>query len=123
MATRGRPRSFDREEALQPPRDRTRERLPEQDELASKLPTPDLFVNAYAGCSTGQQWDDISFRVFGKEVPIFNVSMPYMWSNRLTPRTPMPGVYLCGACTHPGGSVIGINGRNAAMAVIRDLDV
>jgi phytoene dehydrogenase-like protein len=46
---------------------------------------------------------------------------PYMWSNRLTPRTPMPGVYLCGACTHPGGSVIGINGRNAAMAVLKDL--
>jgi phytoene dehydrogenase-like protein len=45
---------------------------------------------------------------------------PYMWSNRLTPRTPMKGVYLCGACTHPGGSVIGINGRNAAMAVLRD---
>jgi benzoyl-CoA reductase/2-hydroxyglutaryl-CoA dehydratase subunit BcrC/BadD/HgdB len=56
--------------------------LPAQEELASKLPTPDLFVNAYAGCSTGQQWDDISFRVFGKEVPIFNVSMPYLWSNR-----------------------------------------
>src|SRR5258706_10113097 len=47
----------------------------------------------------------------------------YMWSNRLTARTPMKGVYLCGACTHPGGSVIGINGRNAAMAVLRDLDV
>jgi phytoene dehydrogenase-like protein len=46
----------------------------------------------------------------------------YMWSNRLAARTPMPGVYLCGACTHPGGSVIGINGRNAAMAVLRDLD-
>jgi phytoene dehydrogenase-like protein len=46
----------------------------------------------------------------------------YMWSNRLTARTPMKGVYLCGACTHPGGSVIGINGRNAAMAVLRDLD-
>jgi phytoene dehydrogenase-like protein len=44
----------------------------------------------------------------------------YMWSNRLSPRTPMPGIYLCGACTHPGGSVIGINGRNAAMAVLRD---
>jgi phytoene dehydrogenase-like protein len=44
----------------------------------------------------------------------------YMWSNRLSTRTPMPGVYLCGACTHPGGSVIGINGRNAAMAVLRD---
>ncbi len=46
---------------------------------------------------------------------------PYMWSNRLSTRTPMPGVYLCGACTHPGGSVIGINGRNAAMAVLRDI--
>jgi phytoene dehydrogenase-like protein len=45
---------------------------------------------------------------------------PYMWSKRLSTRTPMSGVYLCGACTHPGGSVIGINGRNAAMAVLRD---
>ena len=44
----------------------------------------------------------------------------YMWSNRLSTRTPMEGVYLCGACTHPGGSVIGINGRNAALAVLRD---
>ncbi len=45
----------------------------------------------------------------------------YMWSRRLSARTPMPGVYLCGAATHPGGSVIGINGRNTAMAVLRDL--
>ena len=45
----------------------------------------------------------------------------YMWERRLTARTPMPGFYLCGACTHPGGSVIGVNGRNAAMAVLRDL--
>jgi phytoene dehydrogenase-like protein len=44
----------------------------------------------------------------------------YMWANRLSARTPMQGVYLCGACTHPGGSVIGINGRNAAMAVLKD---
>jgi phytoene dehydrogenase-like protein len=44
----------------------------------------------------------------------------FMWSKRLTARTPMKGVYLCGAGTHPGGSVIGINGRNAAMAVLRD---
>ncbi len=44
----------------------------------------------------------------------------YMWADRLNARTPMQGVYLCGACTHPGGSVIGINGRNAAMAVLKD---
>ncbi|MFN2582999.1 MAG: phytoene desaturase family protein [Candidatus Dormibacteria bacterium] len=45
-----------------------------------------------------------------------------MWSQRFTPRTPMPGVYMCGAATHPGGSVIAVNGRNAAMAVLADLD-
>lgn len=45
---------------------------------------------------------------------------PFMWSHRLTSRTPVPGVYLCGACTHPGGSVIGINGRNAAAAILAD---
>jgi phytoene dehydrogenase-like protein len=43
-----------------------------------------------------------------------------MWLNRLAPRTPIPGVYFCGAATHPGGSVIGLNGRNAAMAVLAD---
>ena len=42
----------------------------------------------------------------------------YMWDRRLQARTPMQGVFLCGAGTHPGGSVIGINGRNAAMAVL-----
>jgi phytoene dehydrogenase-like protein len=47
---------------------------------------------------------------------------PYMWSQRLASRTPMKGLYLCGACTHPGGSVIGINGRNAAMTVLKDLN-
>jgi phytoene dehydrogenase-like protein len=42
----------------------------------------------------------------------------FMWSRRLAPRTPMPGVFLCGAGTHPGGSVIGVNGRNAAHEVL-----
>jgi len=44
----------------------------------------------------------------------------YMWAKRLRARTPMEGVYLCGAGTHPGGSVIAVNGRNAAMAVLAD---
>jgi phytoene dehydrogenase-like protein len=43
-----------------------------------------------------------------------------MWENRLTPRTPIEGVYLCGAATHPGGSVIATNGKNAAEAVLAD---
>jgi phytoene dehydrogenase-like protein len=44
-----------------------------------------------------------------------------MWERRFAPRTPVPGLYLCGAATHPGGSVIAVNGRNAAMAVLEDL--
>jgi phytoene dehydrogenase-like protein len=45
-----------------------------------------------------------------------------MWSRRFGPRTPIAGVYLCGASTHPGGSVMAVNGRNAAMVVARDLE-
>ncbi|HET6831599.1 MAG TPA: NAD(P)/FAD-dependent oxidoreductase [Solirubrobacterales bacterium] len=41
-----------------------------------------------------------------------------MWDRRLAPRTPIPGFWLCGAATHPGGSVIATNGRNAAAAVL-----
>jgi phytoene dehydrogenase-like protein len=33
--------------------------------------------------------------------------------------TPLPGLYLCGAGTHPGGGVMGIAGRNAALRVIQ----
>jgi phytoene dehydrogenase-like protein len=35
-------------------------------------------------------------------------------------RTPLPGLYLCGAGTHPGGGVTGANGRNCAREVVRD---
>ncbi|GAA1668822.1 2-hydroxyglutaryl-CoA dehydratase [Citricoccus zhacaiensis] len=56
--------------------------LADQEELASRLPTPDFFVNAYAGCSTGQQWDEITYRVFGKKVPIYNVDIPFLWGNK-----------------------------------------
>lgn len=44
-----------------------------------------------------------------------------MWDRRFAPRTAVPGLYLCGAATHPGGSVIGVNGRNAAQAVLADV--
>jgi benzoyl-CoA reductase subunit B len=54
----------------------------EAQDLAGKLPYPDFFVNNYAGCSTGQQWDGISYRVFGKKLPIFNVSHPFLWGNK-----------------------------------------
>lgn len=36
-------------------------------------------------------------------------------------RTPVAGLYLCGAGTHPGGGVTGASGQNAAREILRDL--
>jgi phytoene dehydrogenase-like protein len=35
--------------------------------------------------------------------------------------TPVHGLYLCGAGTHPGGGVIAASGHNAAHRALRDL--
>lgn len=35
-------------------------------------------------------------------------------------RTPLTGLYLCGAASHPGGGVMGACGKNAAAEVLRD---
>lgn len=60
---------------------------------------------------------------------IFHVAMTieHMFGNRPLPevsdyRTPIGGLYLCGAGTHPGGGVTGAPGHNAAKTVIADLD-
>ena len=59
---------------------------------------------------------------------IFQGAMPLhqLFSMRPVPgwsdyRTPLPGLYLCGAATHPGGGVMGACGRNAAREIRRDL--
>ncbi len=58
---------------------------------------------------------------------IFHVPMTMEYSFDARPlavsggyRTPIGGLYLCGAGTHPGGAVTGAPGRNAAHAVIED---
>jgi phytoene dehydrogenase-like protein len=35
-------------------------------------------------------------------------------------RTPLRGLWQCGAGTHPGGGVMGASGRNAALAILRE---
>jgi phytoene dehydrogenase-like protein len=35
-------------------------------------------------------------------------------------RTPIEGLYLCGAGTHPGGGVTGAPGHNAARVILGD---
>jgi len=36
-------------------------------------------------------------------------------------RTHLPGLYLCGASSHPGGNITGLPGYNAAQVVLADL--
>src|SRR3712207_9289598 len=36
-------------------------------------------------------------------------------------RMPIPGLYQTGGTTHPGGSITGAPGRNAAVVLLRDL--
>jgi len=48
------------------------------------------------------------------------------WSQRPVPgwaqhRMPIPGLYQTGATTHPGGSITGAPGRNAAIVILDDL--
>jgi phytoene dehydrogenase-like protein len=57
---------------------------------------------------------------------IFHGAMPLhqLFSLRPVPgwsdyRTPLPGLFLCGASTHPGGGVMGACGRNAAAEALR----
>jgi benzoyl-CoA reductase subunit B len=60
-------------------------------QLAERVPVPDFFISAYPYCSTGQQWDEMLFRLFGKKVPVFNISIPWVWGNKPDAR------YLSGA--------------------------
>jgi phytoene dehydrogenase-like protein len=38
-------------------------------------------------------------------------------------RTPLPGLYLCGGSTHPGGNITGLCGYNAAAVIAGDLGI
>lgn len=60
---------------------------------------------------------------------IFHTAMTvnHMFAARPTPEmgrydTPVKGLYLCGAGSHPGGGVSGAPGHNAAQAVLADLN-
>lgn len=53
------------------------------------------------------------------------MTLGQLFDNRPLPgwgsyRTPVAGLYLCGAGTHPGGGVMGAPGRNAARALLAD---
>ena len=79
-----------------------------------------------------EQWDLFTPADIGERVGMTDGNIRHldivpgqMFANRSLPgcapyRTPVPGLYMCGSGTHPGGEVSGAPGHNAAHAVIRD---
>lgn len=54
---------------------------------------------------------------------IHHLDNTFGFDQRMPYRTPIDGLYSCSAGCHPAGSVIGAAGHNAAMRVMRDLDI
>jgi phytoene dehydrogenase-like protein len=68
------------------------------------------------------------FGLVGGDIFHGQLSLDQLWSARpvlghADYRTPLPGLYLCGAGAHPGGGVTGAPGHNCAREVLRDLRV
>jgi phytoene dehydrogenase-like protein len=75
-----------------------------------------------------EEWDvlaptDIESRIGIAGGQIFHGELlpGQIFEDRFDVRTPLPGLYLCGSGTHPGGCVTGVPGRRAASAALADL--
>jgi phytoene dehydrogenase-like protein len=65
------------------------------------------------------------FGLVGGDIFHGSLSLDQLWSARPVLghghyRAPIPGLYMCGSSTHPGGGVTGLPGHNAAREMIRD---
>jgi len=65
------------------------------------------------------------FGLIGGDIFHGALSLDQLWSARpvlghADYRSPIPGLYMCGSSTHPGGGVTGLPGHNAAREMIRD---
>jgi len=65
------------------------------------------------------------FGLIGGDIFHGALTLDQLWSARpvlgyADYRSPVNGLYLCGAGAHPGGGVTGLPGRNAAREIIRD---
>jgi phytoene dehydrogenase-like protein len=62
----------------------------------------------------------------GGDLNVGHLAPDQEWDSRQSPgsggyRTPVPGLYLCGAATHPYGNVTGLCGHNAATVITSEL--
>ncbi len=68
---------------------------------------------------------ETKFGLTGGDIMHGHMSLDQLWAARpllghASHRTPVKGLYMCGAGTHPGGGVSGNPGRNAAREILRD---
>jgi phytoene dehydrogenase-like protein len=65
---------------------------------------------------------DIESRIGMTDGNIRHIDMvpAQFFSRRMPYRSPIPGLYLCGAGTHPGGEVTAAPGHNCAQAILAD---
>jgi phytoene dehydrogenase-like protein len=68
------------------------------------------------------------FGLIGGDIMHGNMSLDQLWAARPVLghgdyRSPIKGLYMCGAGTHPGGGVTGAPGHNAAHEILRDRSV
>jgi phytoene dehydrogenase-like protein len=65
------------------------------------------------------------FGLIGGDIMHGHMSLDQLWAARPMLghgdyRSPIKGLYMCGAGTHPGGGVTGAPGHNAAHEILRD---
>ncbi|HYZ03073.1 MAG TPA: NAD(P)/FAD-dependent oxidoreductase [Candidatus Binatia bacterium] len=80
--------------------------------------TPDLVEDVFALPPPGIE---AHFGITGGH--IFHVDNAFSFTDRIPYATGLPGLYAGGAGCHPGGSVTGAPGHNAAMRILGDLGV
>jgi phytoene dehydrogenase-like protein len=69
-----------------------------------------------------------TFALVGGDIMHGRMSLDQLWAARPVLghgdyRSPIDGLYMCGAGTHPGGGVTGAPGHNAAQEILRDRSV
>jgi phytoene dehydrogenase-like protein len=84
-----------------------------------------MFVQYAPYALRGSTWDEERERFADRCFDVLDEYAPgQLFSFRPVPgyadyRTPVEGLYLCGAAAHAGGGVMGIPGRNAAREILR----
>jgi phytoene dehydrogenase-like protein len=60
---------------------------------------------------------ELTYGITGGNIMQGAMGLDQLGPMRMDYRTPIRGLYLCGAATHPGGGVMGACGRNAARVI------